>query len=138
MGDLDIPIMLMAGDDDEPALGPHLPRRMIYDRAGSPRYYAVLKDATHFAFTNRVCGDTPLYLAAESNPQAGAICRYGYNFFQDYLLGDSSTLANLEEPDAAFTYYIMEPEPGEVLQWGEEPPPGGGGPGGIRDEFRPV
>ena len=137
IGNIDIPIMFMVGDNDETTLGAEFRRRLAYDLANPPKYMAFLQDATHFAFTNRVCGEAPLYIAMESNPQANAICRYGYDFFQGYLLGDSSALEQLEEPDAAFAYYVIEPEPGEVMEWGEEPPPNDSSHGGIREEFSP-
>jgi len=137
IGNIDTPIMFMVGDNDETTLGQEFRRRLAYELANPPKYMIFLQDATHFAFANRVCGDTALYQAVEYNSQANAICRYGYDFFQAYLLGDLSALEQLEEPDDAFAYYIIEPEPGQVMEWGEEPPPNDGSHGGIRDEFGP-
>jgi len=128
--------MLMAADDDSPALHPDLPRRIIYDKANPPKFYLVLKNAIHFAFGNRGCDQTPLYQAVESDPQVNAICRYGLAFFDRYLLGNLSAGGQLEESDSAWAYYIKEEKPGESFEWGSEPAPGTGGPGGIRKELR--
>jgi len=135
IGNIDVPIMLMAGDDDEPAMHPEVPRRTIYDLASPPRFYFVLKNATHFDFGNSVCGEIPLYEAVEINPQASAICRYGLAFFEKYLRGNLSADEQLGTTDSALVYYIKEEVAGESCVWGSEPPPGTGGAGGIRREL---
>jgi predicted dienelactone hydrolase len=137
---IDVPIMLMAGDDDAPALSPELPRRVLYDEARPPKFYLVLKNATHFAFANRGCGGLPLYRAVEENAQVRAICRYGMAFFEKYLRRDSSTdrRDTPVPPDPAWAYFVKEEKPGERSEWGAEPPPGKGGPGGILKELRPL
>ncbi|RJP33616.1 MAG: hypothetical protein C4536_03935 [Actinobacteria bacterium] len=121
--DIDVPMMLMVGDDDPPFLHPELPRRATFDGAPPPRYLAIVRNADHFAFSNRVCGSAPLYEAVEDNPQVSAICRYGYDFMQAYLLGSSAALTEIEEPDPAFVFYAWEEQAGEPHAWGEEPPP---------------
>jgi len=131
-----VPVMLMVGDDDSPALGPDLPRRTIYNRVNPPRYYLVLKDATHFAFGNRGCGRRPFYRAVNENAQANAICRYGLAFLDKHLRKDPFADAQLKRSDPAWAYYVREEEPGQPHEWGKEPPPGDGGPGGIRKKFR--
>jgi len=35
-------IMVMTGDEDAPALGPDVPRRILYDRATPRKFYLVL------------------------------------------------------------------------------------------------
>jgi predicted dienelactone hydrolase len=123
--DIAVPVMLMVGDDDPAFMHPELPRHLIFTNATAPKYLAVVEDANHFSFSNRVCGSTSLHLAAESNGKANAICRYGHDFFEAYLLDSSSALAGLHEPDPAFVYYAWEESPGELHQWGEEPAGGG-------------
>jgi hypothetical protein len=127
--------MLIAGDDDSPALNPEVPRRVTYDEANRPKFYLVLKGAAHVTFGNRSCGQALLYRAVKRNPHVNEICRYGLAFFEKYLRGDLSAGRQLEESDPAWAYYIKEEKPGESFQWGGEPAPGEGGPGGIREEF---
>lgn len=136
LDNIHVPVMLMVGDDDAPSLRPELPRRIIYDRANAPRFYLVLKDATHFTFGNRGCGQLPLDQAVKKNSKISAICRYGLAFFDKYVRGNASASGQLGKPDPAWAYYAKEEKAGERLEWGKEPPPGTGGPGGIRKEFR--
>lgn len=135
VNNIDVPIMLMTGDNDTPAVHPELPRRIIYDKAKFPKFYLVLKNANHFAFGNKGCGQLLLYQAVEDNPQINAICRYGSTFFEKYLRGNLSAGQQLDKTDPAWVYYIKEETKGESLEWGKEPPPGEGGLGGIKKEF---
>ncbi|MFH1902802.1 MAG: hypothetical protein ABIK20_01935 [Candidatus Omnitrophota bacterium] len=135
IGNIDIPMMIMAGDDDEP-MNPTVPRRVGYDKAPTPKFYLILKNSTHFSFGNEVCGGMPLYEAVETNSQANAICRYGSAFFEKYLRGNLSAGKQLDKSNPAWVYYIKAETKGESLEWGKEPPPGEGGPGGIRQKFR--
>jgi len=131
-----VPTMVMSGDEDAPALGPELPRRMLYDRANPPKFYLVLSHATHFAFANRGCGGLPTYQAVERNPQTKAICRYGLAFFEKFLKKAPAAAAVLNERSPEWAYYAKQESPGEVSEWGKEPPPSrAGGPGGIRKEI---
>ncbi|MBU1870572.1 dienelactone hydrolase family protein, partial [Patescibacteria group bacterium] len=55
---IDIPIMFMVGDNDEPNYGPKdVPRRAVYDSAVSPKYLLIIKNSTHFTFGNSGCGE---------------------------------------------------------------------------------
>lgn len=133
---IDIPIMMMVGDNDEPNYGPKdVPRRAVYDSAVPPKYLLILKDSTHFTFGNSGAGKTPLYQAVETVPQTSAIARYGATFFNKYLKNDLSANEQLNKTDSALAYYIKEEKPGEVSEWGKEPAPGKGGPGGILQEI---
>ena len=85
-----VPVMFMAGDNDEPGLRPDIPRITLYNKAGPPKYYLVLLKATHYSFTNSVCGNAELFQAVEQVPQALAITQYGLAFFDRYLLNDAS------------------------------------------------
>jgi predicted dienelactone hydrolase len=133
---IDAPVMIMAGDNDEPGLRPDIPRRTVYERAKSPKYYLILKDATHFVFGNRGCGELPLYRATDERAQTKAICQYGLAFFEKYLSGNPNADRLLEEKGAGWLYYTKEGEAGEAVEWGEEPPPGKGGAGGIKEEVK--
>ena len=135
LNNIAVPIMLMVGDNDSPAVHPELPRRIIYDKAKLPKFYLVLKNATHFSFGNKGCGQLPLDQAVEDNPQPNAICRYGLAFFEKYLRGNLSGGKQLDQTDPAWAYYIKEEKEGGALEWGKEPPPGEGGPGGIRSKL---
>ncbi len=136
LNNIDVPLMLMVGEYDSPGLCPDLPRRVIYDRAGPPKYYLVSRGGTHFTFGNRGCGKLPLYEAVESIDQMNAICRYGLAFFEKYVRMDPSAGDPLKDTDPAWAYYLMEERADEASEWGKEPPPGKGGPGGIRYELR--
>ena len=128
--------MLMTGDDDEPAIGPDLPRRIIYDRSNPPHFYLVMKNATHFVFSNRGCGGQLLYRAVDENPQIRSIGRYGLAFFDRHLRPNLSSTSALDAMEPVWAYYLKEEIAGQTFSWGVEPPPGQGGPAGIWHEFR--
>jgi predicted dienelactone hydrolase len=118
-----IPLMLMVGDNDKPALGSELPRRLIYDKVCSPKYYLVLKNANHFAFGNQACGQLPLYEAVKSVPEIRSICRYGLAFFQRHLRLELTADEQLSQMDSEWAYYVKEESPGKTQEWGTEPDP---------------
>ena len=95
----------------------------------------MLKDATHFAFSNSVCGQTQLYRAVRTRSKVNAICRYGLAFFERYLRANLSASEQLGTSDSALVYYTKEEEDGESLEWGSEPASSGGGLGGIVREL---
>ncbi|MFQ6088136.1 MAG: M28 family peptidase [Candidatus Methanofastidiosia archaeon] len=134
---IDIPIMIMAGDDDEP-MNPEIERKLAYDRANPPKYYLILKDSTHFSFGNTNCGEDTLFECRKSNPQVQVINTYGLAFFEKYLKGDTQANEQLKRSIPALAYYIKEEKPGEVIEWGKEPEKKSGGPGGIRDFLKPI
>jgi dienelactone hydrolase len=123
INNINVPIMLMRGDNDPANLGEKLgiDRKVLYDRAKPPKYYLVLKDATHFSFSNRACGDTPLYQAVQSNAQVKAICEYGLAFWERYIRGNITAEKNLQEITPAWVYYKKEEVPGMIFERGEEP-----------------
>jgi predicted dienelactone hydrolase len=90
VSNIGVPVMFMAGDNDEPGLRPDIPRMTLYDKAGPPKFYLVLVKATHYSFTNSVCGAAELFQAVERVPQAQVIAQYGLAFFDRYLLSDKS------------------------------------------------
>lgn len=134
---INISVMFMAGDNDLPAFHPEFTRRLIYDEVRPPKFYMVLKDATHLTFGNTGCGyQVPLYLATQSVPQISAICRYGLAFFERYLRGNTYTGKQLEKFDPALAYYIKEEQEGELFEWGTEPLNEGEHLGRMRKEIR--
>jgi len=140
LNNIDVPMMLMRGDNDPANLGESLgiDRKVLYDRAKPPKYYLVLKDATHFSFGNPVCGDgsIPLYQATESNVQARAICEYGIAFLERYIRGNMLAEERLKEPSKAWVYYKKEETPGMVAEWGEEPTSMQGTSEAMKKEFK--
>ncbi len=103
-----IPVMFMAGDNDEPGLRPDIPRITLFNKARPPKFYLVLLKATHYSFTNSVCGDMDLSEAVSKIPQAVAISQYGLAFFDRYLLNDLSAGKWIKEsgpPLSKFTYH---------------------------------
>lgn len=99
----------MVGDNDEPFYGPQdVPRKIVYDLAGLPKYLLIIKDSTHFTFGNSGCGKAPLYQAVQTVPQTSAIVRYGAAFFNKYLKNDLSADKQLNKTDSALAYYIKE------------------------------
>jgi len=134
---IDIPIMFMVGDNDEPNYGPKdVPRRAIYDSAVSPKYLLIIKNSTHFTFGNSGCGKTPLYQAVETVPQTNAIVSYGVAFLNKYLKNDLKADEQLNKTILALAYYIKEETPGKVSEWGKEPMSStGGSKGGILREI---
>lgn len=138
LNNIDVPIMLMRGDNDPANLGESLgiDRKVLYDRAKSPKYYLVLKDATHFSFGNEVCGDVPLYQAIESNVQVKAICEYGLAFWERYIRGNMIAEKKLKETSDAWVYYKKEETPGMISEWGKEPSSMQGISEAIKEEFK--
>ncbi|MFH1713289.1 MAG: hypothetical protein ABH896_03835 [Candidatus Jacksonbacteria bacterium] len=134
---IDIPIMFMVGDNDEPNYGPKdVPRRAVYDSAVSPKYLLIIKNSTHFTFGNSGCGETPLYQAVETVPQTNAIVRYGVAFLNKYLKNDLTADGQLNKNSSALAYYIKEETSGQVSEWGKEPTSKtGGSKGGILIEI---
>ena len=101
-GQVSIPTMSMVGDNDEPMLRPDISRRAFYDLTSSPKYYLVLENADHLAFTDRDYREMPLYQAVEKNPRARAIAEYGFAFFEEHLLGKLSPV--LDKKNNALVY----------------------------------
>jgi len=138
INNIDLPIMVMRGDNDPANLGGELglDRKLVYEKANPPKYYIVLKNATHFCFTNRVCGGLPLYQATEINIQAKAICEYSLAFFERYLCGSVSAENDLKKVSPAIVYYESEDRPGGIFQQGKEPLVTRGISDAIREEMR--
>jgi predicted dienelactone hydrolase len=98
-GELDevtIPVMLQGGTLDF-GITPFLPR--VYDRLGGPKAYLVLKNETHFGWTNLVALGKSTAEAIESG-NAELMVRYTLAFFDQHLLGiDCAEVLEADEPD---------------------------------------
>ncbi|OGY71824.1 MAG: hypothetical protein A3C00_01370 [Candidatus Jacksonbacteria bacterium RIFCSPHIGHO2_02_FULL_44_25] len=134
-----VPIMVMVGDDDRAALGPDLPRRIIYNEASTPKYHIVVKDADHFTFGN----PSRLSVFKGGGKKTESIKRYGTAFFNVYLKNDAASENALQKTDPAWAYYIKEEKLGDIKEWGVEPeqpsanePPLGIGGGEARNSIR--
>jgi len=138
VGNIGVPVMMMRGDKDPANLGGNLglERKIAYQRAKPPKYYLVLKDATHFSFTSRVCGDTPLYQAAETSFQAKAICRYGLAFLERYVRENIYAEKVCREIFPGLVYYEREELPGVIFRWGIEPASREGISEAIKEEVK--
>ncbi|MBM3242627.1 T9SS type A sorting domain-containing protein [Candidatus Poribacteria bacterium] len=112
--DIDIPMMVMLGDDDESNLtGPNnAVRTLAYTKAKPPKYLLIMKNGSHLSFVNDVCAegetDTTLFNCRQSNPQAQAICQYGLAFFNRYLKTEVSAEEQLTKLDPVWTLYNQE------------------------------
>ena len=119
---VNIPLMLMVGENDEAYFG-DLPRRIAYDIAKPPKYYLVLDDSTHFSFSS-----------PENSTHAEAISSYGLAFSQKYLIGANTGDEMLSKKNPAWAYYVSEETSGAKLEFGTEPPAGeNSAREGIRD-----
>lgn len=136
LASIQIPTMAMAGDTDKESVGVDAPRKLLYERASVPKYYLVVKNATHFTFSNQEYQGLPLYQTVEQNPQTNVISRYGLAFFQKYLKNDPSADTQLATTDPNLVYYSKEEKPGDIFEQGTEPKNTEGSPGGIRDAIR--
>ena len=124
---VNVPLMLMVGDRDPPAINPTVPRRGVYDRVNPPKYYLVLRYANHFSFGNPPAARARRAtrpIARVPRLQRRAICSRGLAFFQKYLKNDPSADAVLGRISPLWTYYEKEESRGQVERWGVEPKPG--------------
>jgi predicted dienelactone hydrolase len=90
-----IPVMLQGGTLDF-GITPFLPE--AYRKLDKPKYYLVLKNETHFGWTNLIAhGKTTTEAASEGN--AELIVRYTVAFFDQHLRGrDESKTLTTDEP----------------------------------------
>jgi len=86
---IDIPLMVMFGDDDPSHLFPDVPRSALYDEAKPPKYELVLKNSTHYTFSDPCNDYDTIPDCQESDPHTQVIDDYGLAFFKMYLKGDS-------------------------------------------------
>jgi len=86
---IDIPLMAMFGDDDPSHLFPDVPRSALYDGANPPKYELILKNSTHYTFSDPCKDYNNITDCQESDPHAQVIDNYGTAFFKAYLKGDS-------------------------------------------------
>ena len=108
---IDIPMMVMVGDDDRSNLkGPNnADRTLAYDRANLPKYLLIMKNGRHLSFVNNACSrwenKITLFNCRQSNPQVQGICKYGLAFLNRYLKTDVSAEEQLNKLDPVWTLY---------------------------------
>lgn len=100
LNNVSIPVMIQGGTFDIP-ITPFLPA--VYDKLGGPRTFLVLKNETHFGWTNLVSlGKTTKETVAAGNPEL--MMRYCIAYFDQHLLG-SDQAKILEARDPALESY---------------------------------
>jgi len=99
------PLMTMHGDHDEP-MNPDYPRGLLYERANPPKYYLVLRDATHFTFGNTPCQQySTISDCQASDPRVRAINSYSSAFFEKYLKNSTEADRQLSRTDPILLLY---------------------------------
>jgi dienelactone hydrolase len=92
---LNVPVMYQAADRD--LLITPSSVRAAYALSNSPKYYAQLRDGTHFEWTNLLCiGTRTSSRCLTSRPNARLINAYGIAFLDSYLKGQTRALQRLD------------------------------------------
>jgi len=100
-----IPLMTMHGDHDEP-MNPNFPRGLLYERANPPKYYLVLRNATHFTFGNMPCQQYNTISDCQALDQrVRAINSYGSAFFEKYLKNSTEADRQLSRTEPILLLY---------------------------------
>jgi predicted dienelactone hydrolase len=106
---IDTPIMVIYGEYDLPSLKPDVLRTVAYDNASAPKYYAVLKNCSHFAFSNTPCKNyDSIPECQECDSKVQVINSYSTAFFNRYLKQDYDTGKILQKTDDMFYLYEYE------------------------------
>jgi predicted dienelactone hydrolase len=91
-----IPIMIMHGDTDLPALVPLA--EQLYNKTQASKFYMVIRLATHFTFTNTTCSDYELISQCWKDDQyVRLINYYALAFFNRYLGQDDDVERKLNK-----------------------------------------
>lgn len=113
-----VPTMVMHGDHDPAATSRLAPRSLAYEKAPAPKFYVILRNATHFAFSN------PPRLAVNEawrkDECAAAICAYAEQFYRRYLAGEKDHQLEKAPPPAVVYYAVTLPGEPEHT-WGTVP-----------------
>ncbi len=113
-----VPVMVMHGDRDPAATGRLAQRSLAYDNAPPPKFYLILRDATHFAFSNPPRVD--LWQAWQQDHRAAVICAYSTAFYRRYLIGRAVPELQQAPPETVAYYAFMLPD-GHEKSWGTVP-----------------
>jgi predicted dienelactone hydrolase len=105
-----IPLMEMIGECEEEKFAElgKTSRKILYENANPPKYWGLLKDGTHFSFTNQACEGLPLYIGVSRLPEVNVICRYGYAFLEKYLKDSKLANIQLNKSDPEWVEYLKE------------------------------
>lgn len=103
---IDIPLMVIHGEYDLPSIKPELFRRVIYDTADGPKFYLVLKNCGHFAFSNTPCKDYATITGCqECDSKVRVINSYSSAFLKRYLKQDLAADNILQQKDDMLSTY---------------------------------
>lgn len=106
---IDIPIMIMHGDHDLPAIRPEIQRWVAYGNANPPKFYLVIRQCNHFTFGNTPCEDYDLIPQCQSSVgQVQVIINYSSAFFRRYLKQDLEAEDQLQGSDTMLVTYERE------------------------------
>ena len=106
---IDIPVMIMHGDQDAAAIHPEVQRGVAYANAGPPKFYLVIKRCTHFTFGNAPCQDwDSIPKCGKANFSVRVICDYASAFFKRYLRQDLEAEELLRASDETLETYECE------------------------------
>lgn len=105
----DIPVMVIHGEYDLPSIKPDVFRRVMYDNANAPKFYLVIKNCSHFAFSNTPCKDyDTITECQECDPKVQVINAYSSALFKRYLKQDLSAESTLRQQDDILSIYEYE------------------------------
>jgi predicted dienelactone hydrolase len=106
---IDIPLMIIHGEYDLPSIKPDEFKRVLYDAADGPKYYLVLKNCGHFAFSNTPCKDyATITECRECDSKVRVINSYSSAFFERYLKQDLAGENTLRQKDDMLASYEFE------------------------------
>ncbi len=97
LGEIEIPVMVMQGDEGDSEDLHQVPRRIVYDDSKGPGYFLMIEDAVHGSFGNGVCpGDLSPMTCASTDSMAKLITSYSADFFTAYLTEDEQALERIQ------------------------------------------
>jgi predicted dienelactone hydrolase len=106
---IDTPIMVIHGEYDLPSLKPDVLRRVTYDDASAPKYYVVIKNCSHFAFSNTPCKNYDSIPECQGcDSKVKVINSYSAAFFNRYLKQDYDAEKVLQKTDDMLSQYEYE------------------------------
>lgn len=106
---VNVPIMIMHGDIDLPSLEPEEERKALYEKADSPKFYMVIRFATHFTFGNAPCENhDSIPECQNSDEHVRVINGYASAFFKRYLKQDIEAEEELRRSNLMLAIYDKE------------------------------
>lgn len=110
IANMTIPSLVMVGELDTVVTKPDENKWLTQSHLSSPYFFAVIKDANHFSFSNNlIADDETIAWNRAANPSHNLIADYTLSFFKLYLLGEDDELASLTDgSDTLFTKFNYE------------------------------